>query len=199
MDAHSCAMKISMARSYTLKRRGEQQAETRKRIVEAAMALHAEVGPAQTSISMIAERAGVQRHTVYAHFADDRSLLMACSGLHEERDPLPDAAAFRSIGDRTERLRAGLKALYGWFERNQQLMASVMRDAEHHPTVQEIVALRFGPPLAAINDALAEDLDTHQRTLLRVALSFFTWRTLTVEVGLGQKAAIKSMVQAIEG
>jgi len=186
-----------MARPYTLKRRGEQQAETRKRIVEAAIELHTEVGPAQTSISMIAKRAGVQRHTVYAHFADERSLLMACSGLHQERDPLPDAAALRSIEDRTERLRAGLKALYLWFERNQRLMAGVMRDAEHHPTVREVATLRFGPPLAAVNDALAEGLDSHQRTLLRVALSFFTWRTLTVEVGLSQKAAVRSMVQAI--
>lgn|SRR5512139_520615 len=192
-------MKISMARPYTLKRRGEQQAETRKRIVEAAIELHTEVGPAQTSISMIAERADVQRHTVYAHFADERSLLMACSGLQEERDPLPDATAFRSIEDRTERLRAGLKALYGWFERNQRLMASVMRDAEHHATVQQVVTVRFGPPLAAINDALAADLNAHQRTMLRVALSFFTWRTLTAEVGLGQKAAVNAMVQAIAG
>ena len=40
---------------------------------------------------MIAERAGVQRHTVYAHFPDERSLNMACSGLVHERDPLPGA------------------------------------------------------------------------------------------------------------
>lgn len=190
-------MKNSMARPYTLKRRGEQQAETRKRIVEAAVELHTEVGPAQTSISMIAERAGVQRHTVYAHFADELSLLMACSGLVEERDPLPDASAFRSIGDRQARLRAGLTALYAWFERNQRLMASVMRDAERHAAVREVAALRFGPPLAALNDVLGADLDAHQGTLLHVALSFFTWRTLTAEVKLGQKAAVNAMVQAI--
>jgi AcrR family transcriptional regulator len=69
-----------MARTYTLKRRAEQQAETRQRIVEAAVDLHS-VGPAFTTISMIAERAGVQRHTVYAHFPDERSLYLACSGL----------------------------------------------------------------------------------------------------------------------
>ena len=44
--------------------------------------------PRRPPISMIAERAGVQRHTVYAHFPADRALLMACSGLHLERDPL---------------------------------------------------------------------------------------------------------------
>lgn len=192
-------MKNSMARPYTLKRRGEQQAETRQRIVEAAVALHGELGPAQTTISMIAERASVQRHTVYAHFADERSLLMACSGLVEERDPLPDASFLRAIDDPQARLRAGLAALYAWYERNRQLMASVLRDAEHHATVREIAALRFGPRLAALNEALGDGLNAHQRTLLSVALSFFTWRTLTSEVGLDQKATVSAMVQAISG
>ena len=79
-----------MTRTYTLRRRAEQQAETRRRIVEAAVDLHGSVGPASTTFSMIAERAGVQRHTLYAHFPDERSLLLACSGLAHERDPLPD-------------------------------------------------------------------------------------------------------------
>src|SRR5215510_11103703 len=113
MIAHGSAMKL-MARTYTLKRRAEQQAETRRRIVEAAVDLHGSVGPARTTVSMIAERAGVQRHTFYAHFPDERSLQMACSGLAFERDPPPDAAPWRSIEDRSERLRTGLAALYAW-------------------------------------------------------------------------------------
>src|SRR3954464_8491605 len=132
-----------MARTYTLKRRAEQQAETRRRIVEAAVALHGSVGPAATTISMVAERAGVQRHTFYAHFPDERSLLMACSGLSLERDPLPDAAPWRQIGDRRERLRAGLRAIYAWYERNAELAACVLRDVEVHPLVGEISELRY--------------------------------------------------------
>ena len=134
-----------MARTYTLKRRAEQQAETRQRIVEAAVELHGSVGPAQTTVSMVAERAGVQRHTFYAHFPDERSLLSACSGLVVERDPLPDAAPWRAIADRRERLRTGLRAIYGWYERNADLAACVLRDAEHHPLTREIVELRCGP------------------------------------------------------
>src|SRR3954471_7192640 len=103
-----------MARPYTLKRRAEQQAATRRRIVEAAVELHGSVGPALTTASMVAERAGVQRHTFYAHFADERSLYLACSGLAVERDPLPDSGPWRSIADRRERLRVGLRALYDW-------------------------------------------------------------------------------------
>src|SRR5215212_8188895 len=104
-----------MGRTYTLKRRAEQQAETRRRIVEAAVELHGSVGPAQTTFSMVAERAGVQRHTLYAHFPDERSLHQACSALFFERDPLPDAEPWRAITDPSERLRVGLRAIYDWY------------------------------------------------------------------------------------
>ena len=67
-------------RRYTLKRRAELQAETRQRIVDAAVALHSSVGPAATTISAIAEHAGVERLTVYRHFPDELTLLRACSG-----------------------------------------------------------------------------------------------------------------------
>src|SRR4051812_7605970 len=119
-----------MTRTYTKKRRAEQQAETRQRIVEAAVALHGTIGPARTTVSMVAERAGVQRHTFYAHFPDERSLQLACSGLAFERDPLPDAEPWRTVEDPGERLRVGLRAIYDWYARNADLTACVLRDAE---------------------------------------------------------------------
>lgn len=188
-----------MTRTYTLKRRAEQQAKTRQRIVEAAVELHGSVGPALTTISMVAERAGVQRHTFYAHFPDERSLLLACSGLVAERDPLPDAEPWRAIGDPKERLHVGLRAIYDWYERNADLTACVLRDAEYHALTREIVELRFGPPMAAYREVLGANLNAKQRTLLRLALSFFTWRTLVRESGLKQSAAVAAMVQAIDG
>jgi AcrR family transcriptional regulator len=187
-----------MTRTYKLKRRAEQQAETRQRIVEATLDLHTRVGPALTTISMIAEHAGVQRHTVYAHFPDDRSLFMACSGLAEERDPLPAPEGWRSIADRSERLRAGLSALYGWYERNAQLLSSVLRDAEHHAPTRETTQLRFGPYLAAYQDVLGTALSAKQRAVLQLALSFYTWRNLAHQSGLKLAAAVAVMVQAVE-
>ncbi|WP_114943884.1 TetR/AcrR family transcriptional regulator [Microvirga calopogonii] len=186
-----------MTRTYTLKKRAEQQAETRQRIVEAAVDLHGTVGPALTSLSMIAERAGVQRHTLYAHFPYERSLYLACSGLSLERDPLPDAAAWRTIEDPRERLRVGLDAVYGWYERNADLAACVLRDAEYHPLTKEIAALRYGPFMAAYQEVLGADLTIMQKTMLRLALSFFTWRTLARESNLDKDAAVRAMVQAI--
>src|SRR5689334_11867776 len=94
-----------LQRKYNLGRRAEQQAETRQRMVDAAVELHGTVGPAQTSLSMVAERAGVQRHTLYAHFPDERALLMACSGHSIESDPPPDPAPWLEIVVREKRLR----------------------------------------------------------------------------------------------
>jgi AcrR family transcriptional regulator len=186
-----------MTRTYTLKRRAEQQAETRRRIVEAAIALHGSVGPALTTFSMVAERAGVQRHTLYAHFPDERSLQMACSGLALERDPLPDAQAWRAIDDRSERLRAGLSAIYDWYQRNADLTACVLRDAESHSLTREIADLRMGPTMSAYQQVLGAEINARQRALLRLALNFFTWRTLARDAGLRQAAAVETMVQSI--
>jgi AcrR family transcriptional regulator len=185
-----------MARTYTLKRRAEQQAETRRRIVEAAVDLHGSIGPALTTFSMVAERAGVQRHTLYAHFPDERSLSLACSGLTMERDPLPDAEPWRAIADGRERLRTGLLAIYGWYERNAALAACVLRDAEHHALTREIAEMRLGPPMAAYAEVLGAKLGAKQRALLRLALSLFTWRTLTRDGGLKRAGAVDAMVQA---
>ena len=187
-----------MTRTYTLKRRAEQQADTRRRIVEATVDLHGTVGPALTTFSMVAERAGVQRHTLYAHFPDEWSLYLACSGLALERDPLPDAAPWREIEDRNERLRAGLAAIYGWYDRNADLAACVLRDAEHHALTKDIIELRMGPHFAAYNEVLGAKLSAKRRAMLRLALSFWTWRTLVRDSGLKSAAAVTTMVEAIE-
>lgn len=186
-----------MTRTYTLKRRAEQQAETRRRIVEAAVELHGSVGPARATISMVAAHAGVQRHTLYAHFPDERSLLLACSGLALERDPLPESGPWHGIEDQDERLRRGLLAVYGWYGRNAELAACVLRDAEFHQPTKEITEMRMTPHMKAYQEALGEKLSPRQRVVLQLALSFFTWRTLVREGGLGPPAAVGAMVQAI--
>ena len=95
-----------MARAYTLKRRAESREATRSRIVEAAIELHQTIGPSATTVTDIAERAGVGRVTVYRHFPDEAALAWACSGLYLQRNPPPDEEAWRAIADPGERLRA---------------------------------------------------------------------------------------------
>lgn len=188
-----------MARSYTLKRRAEQMAETRRRIVEAAVDLHGSVGPAATTVSMVAERAGVQRHTFYAHFPDEGSLLEACSGMALDRDPPPDGTAWAAIADPRVRLETGLRAIYGWYGRNAALLGCVLRDAEFHAPTREIVTLRMGPHMAAYAEGLGQEFSAAQRALLVVALGFYAWRTLALDAGLDGPAAAALMAEAVTG
>lgn len=186
-------------RPYQQKRRAEQAAVTRQRIVDAAIDLHSSRGPAQTTLSMVAERAGVQRHTLYAHFPDERSLYLACSGQSLERDPLPDAAAWATITNPAERFRIGVSELYAWYRRNADLAAAVLRDAEYHPPTREIVGIRLAPGMAAIEQTLGKGLSAKQLPLLHLALSFFTWRSLALESGLSDEAAVESLAGALFG
>jgi AcrR family transcriptional regulator len=186
-----------MTRPYVKSKRADQEAATRQRIVEAAVDLHTTVGPARTTISMIADRAGVQRHTVYAHFPDERGLLMACSGLHAEREALPSPEDWEGVNDLMERLDAALTALYRWFGRNEQLVAAVLRDAEHHALLREVTLLRMGPKLSAIAASLSGGLGPEGHAALALALSFHTWRTLTRDGGMSQTAAAALMARAV--
>jgi AcrR family transcriptional regulator len=188
-----------MTRAYTLNRRAEQQAQTRLKIVEATVDLHGTVGPANTSLSMVAERAGVQRNTLYAHFPDLRSLQMACSALAMERSPPPDAADWRRVTDPVERLRHGLGAVYRWYGDNDGLLGCVLRDAEHHLLTRDIVELRFGPVVSGWREVLGAALTSPQRALLHLALDFHGWRALVPGAGLATDAAADLMVRAIEG
>jgi len=188
-----------MARKYELKRRAETQAETRRRIVEAAVQLHQEKGPGLTSISDIARLAGVQRNTFYRHFPDEHSLLLACSGHYGHLNPPPDPIGWQSETDPAGRLRLGLGELYSYYERTEEMLTKVVRDAEFHEGVREIQALRSGQLRATAHDTLVEGLPRTARTraILDLALDFRTWKRLVRFDGLSQKAAVETMVAAV--
>ena len=181
-----------MGRAYELKRRAERQDQTRQRIVEAAVELHQTVGPAATTISDIAERAGVGRVTVYRHFPDEAALLAACSGHYYEQHPFPDVKSWRAIADPEERLRAALSETYAYHRATREMHARVLRDKrddpimapyhEHWEQATEILAAGWG-------------LRGRRRRLLHagiaLALSFDTWRTLVHERELDDDQALE--------
>jgi AcrR family transcriptional regulator len=187
-----------MARTYTKSKRAEKEAETRERIVEATVGLHTEVGPARTTISMIAERAGVQRHTVYAHFPAEHDLLVACSGHAEALDPMPGPEAWETLNDPEARLRRALTLLYAWYGRNADLSGNVLRDFEDgYPAVREIVSAGWLPRVEASYASLSSGLKVNGKAALHLALSFYTWRTLTRDAGLKPPAVVELMVGAV--
>jgi AcrR family transcriptional regulator len=189
---------MSNSRTYELKRRAERQQETRRRIVEAAVELHGTLGPSLTTVSAIAERAGVTRPTVYAHFPDTRSLFEACSGHVRETAPPPDPTAWRSISDPGERLETALRDLYGYYERLEPLLENVQRDAAVMPIVAEMNAYRVRY-LEEIRDLLLDGWRTRGararlRRAIGHALEFRTWQSLVRRQGCRTREAVQLMV-----
>ena len=181
-----------MARAYRLKRRAEHQANTRQRIVDAAIELHQTVGPAATTVSDVAERAGVGRVTVYRHFPDESSLAHACSGHYFAQHPPPVPERWKAISDPAERLRAALGETYAYHRATEAMMTRVLADARDHEVMAPYHAhwRRATEVLVAPHRARGR-----RRTLLRagiaLALSFDTWRCLVRDLELTDDQAIE--------
>jgi AcrR family transcriptional regulator len=188
------------SRPYRQKVRAEQQAETRRRIIEAAVALHLERGPAQTSINAIAERAGVNRVTVYRHFPDARTLLEACSAHARELNPPPDLNRWRRIDDPRQRTEVGLTQLYDYFRRTEAGWSNVLRDAELAPLVKEMAEERRLAYLREARDVLLAAWPKRRarrpllRAVLGLAVDFRTWQTLARREELDDRTAVALMV-----
>ncbi len=182
-----------------MRKRAGNVEETRRRIVEAALELHERVGPARASVSSIAERAGIERQTYYRHFPDERSLLSACSGLYMEQNPLPDPRPWRRIEDPEQRLRQGLGELYAYYEANEAMLSSVLRDAEFHEVTREVVTQRLAPAVDGLGAALAAGWVRGRgpRAVIDLAISFHTWRSLARESELSADQAAELMARLV--
>jgi len=187
---------IVVSRTYKLKRRAEQQDETRRQIVEATVELHQTVGPAATTIAQIAERAGVGRVTVYRHFPDEEALLQACSSHYAGEHPLPDPEAWRSIADPRERLRTALLDAYAYHRETEAMFTHVFRDVPDHA-----VAEPYHAHWRHATEVLLEPFRERgrRRAALRagiaLALGFETWRLLAREQGLADDQAAELMLR----
>ena len=187
-------------RGYTMRARQEHVDRTRLRITEATVRLHEEVGPAATTVSAVADRAGVTRLTVYRHFPDDEALVGACAthwgGLH----PPPDTASWLSINDPVQRLRAALLDMYTWARAAAPMMTKIYRDLHVMPTFvgdslrrqeqDRVTVLARGFPAAGRK--------AHRlRAALTHATAFPTWQSLCMAGQLHDDEAVELMVAAV--
>ena len=171
------------SRTYQKKRRAEREAETRQRIVEAMVALHREIGPARTTISAIAERAGVERLTVYRHFADETAMFQACSAHFATEVPGPDPTDWGGVADPVERLRAALLAFYDYYRRAEEMLVQAHRDAPQLPALAAVLS-PWDDFVAEVREGLTEGWEVAEPGRARLAaaighaLRFETWRSL---------------------
>ena len=193
---------MAVKRKYELKKRAEQMGETRRRITEAAIDLHGTVGPSRTTLSAVAERAGVERRTLYRHFPTEADLFAACSADYFEAHPWPDLDSWSAIRDPQERLVRALDDLYAYYERTEPMFTNVLRDVDVLDFARDAMA-----PLDVYLDDATEILVSgrgargRKRALLkgalRHALSFSTWHSLATN-GIARTDAVKLSAGLVE-
>ena len=180
-------------RPYRKRKRALSEQETRQRITQAAVALHQTVGPARTSVKAIAERAGVDRATVYRHFPDEQALFDACTSHYYTRHPMPNAEHWAEITRPDERLHAALAELYAWYAQTEQMLHAGIRDIEHVPAGSREAFLGY---FDAVHAALMTGRRERGRPRARVsgaiahAINFHTWRSLVRQQQLTADEAI---------
>ena len=189
-------------RKYEKKARAEAEAQTRRRITESAVELHGTLGPAHTSMSAVAEHAGVRRSTLYRHFPDERTLFGACSAHWAEENPPPDISAWAAIKDPAERLDAALSDLYAYYRRTEGMMDKLLRD---EATV-EVVNQLMGAYRAMLDQAveilmkgrgLRGNAAKRTRAAIGHTLAFRTWQDLTAAQGLDDVGAADFMSRLV--
>lgn len=185
-----------------MKVRADQEAETRLRITESAVDLHGTLGPANTSVSAVAERAGVRRSTVYRHFPDERALFGACSAHWVGQNPPPDPTAWAAIADPADRLDAALAELYAYYRRTEGMLDKLLRDAPLVPIVDELMGA-FRAVLVEATDVLIKgrglrgQARDRSRAAIGHALAFGTWQDLTRTQGLEDEVAAALMSRLV--
>jgi AcrR family transcriptional regulator len=188
-----------MPRKYEMKRRAERMQQTRQRITQAAIELHQTVGPARSTVSAVAEKAGVQRHTYYAHFPELKDLYRACTAHYLELNPLPDPSRWEQISGPEERLRRALNEVYAYYQGNEAMVTNVLRDMPLDPVLQENNVLLFRH-WETMRDTIADVFETSRERraallgAIALALDLQTWRTLVVQQGLEDDRAVELMV-----
>ncbi|MEO6142536.1 MAG: helix-turn-helix domain-containing protein [Dermatophilaceae bacterium] len=187
-------------RDYQMRKRADDMAMTRQRIVEAAVRLHGTIGPAATTVSALAEEAQVTRLTVYRHFPHDVDLFAACSKHWASGQVLPDSQAWSKVGDPELRLHSGLSDLYRFYRAGEPMLTNVRRDRASLPaelleqtdaTDAKLCEVLLKP------FAVRGNRRKRLRAVIGHAVSFWTWRSLCLEQGLSNREATAAMTTMV--
>ena len=168
-------------RKYTMDKRRAAVEETRQRILEATLALHAEKGIFGTSWQDIAHRADVSVGTVYKHFPSLEELVPACGELMYAitRPPsLEDAPEiFARASSLEERLGRLVEALFAFYKRGASYIETDFQE-RRLPAVVEWEAYMRATIAGLVREALVPaGPDEHTVRTVSALLDFSTFKS----------------------
>jgi AcrR family transcriptional regulator len=119
-----------MPRAYRLGRRADQQLDTRRRILAAAIELYGERGYAGTTIRAVADAADVVPGTVRNHFPTPLALAEAAGEQALTDLQPPDASILEGLSTIPERVERAARELISFFARGEKWWSILQRDPE---------------------------------------------------------------------
>lgn len=176
--------------------RADSMDRTRARITAAAIDLHGSVGPRATTMTAVAERAGVTRATLYRHFPTEAALVAACSAEWRTAHPAPDASTLSAIRDPHERVATALAALYGWYRSGESMRANLLRDLDVLPDPIGVGITSYPIAIGATLDEGWAEPSRLRLAAIGHAVAFETWRSLARE-GLTDSEAARLMTELV--
>ena len=195
---------MTKQRRYRMTGRAKTQDATRRKIIDATMRLHEEVGPRATTVTAIASKAGVQRLTVYRHFPDEKKLFEACTSRWLELNPPPQPEVWASVATPSQRAETALTAFFRYYSSTQRMWRSSHRDVANVPALAKRMA-EFSASVASVASALARAIPVEDggasrlvAATLQHALTFATWEDLERQ-GLEDSSKVQLAMRWIEG
>lgn len=179
------------ARKYSMNRREAAVEETRRRLVDATIALHAEKGVLATTMQDIAGRADVALGTAYRHFPTIGDAVFACGARLQEMMPFPAVAVFDDARLPRERVHVLISELFRYYDQGQRWIEVGYCERSGLP------ALALG--MAQFDEQLAGFLDTGLAPLPRDArfvraargfAQFYLWKSFS-RAGMSTDEAIE--------
>ena len=171
-----------MPRKYDLGRRAAAAEETRRRIVDVTVALHAEQGVVATSYKDIARRADVGVGTVYNHFPTVDELVTACGGRLREITRPPDPQMIAGQRSRRARLQTLVLEAFSWYERYPSWRRGPA-DADKLEALARAVRAREDHLRALVRAAIGPEADQLTEATVRGLIDYEVYRTL-IDAGM---------------
>jgi AcrR family transcriptional regulator len=178
-----------MARRYDSSRRKQAAAQTRRRILEAALKLHWE---GITEFEPLAREAGVSLPTVRKHFPTKEELFRSCTRTYAESLTLPDLEGLAAIAEPEERHARCVselcrihEAMFGYAWHSAHLRSD-------SPTLDAEMKAYEG--LADVMTEILIPEDDRRRSVLRGLLDFLTYRALRLSGDLSPEATQQELI-----